>query len=69
MVRSGRALEGMIASGRLAEHENRGEATVMILHERVRVLAVSRGKALGGDLLIIPDRRHSLQALKIRLSD
>jgi hypothetical protein len=52
----------MIASGRLAEHENPGEATVVILHERVRLLAADLSwEGARGDLLIIPDRRDSLR--------
>jgi quercetin dioxygenase-like cupin family protein len=56
---------GMIAGARLAEHENPGEATVLILRGRVRLLAAGLSwDAARGDLLIIPDRRHSLEALE-----
>jgi quercetin dioxygenase-like cupin family protein len=56
---------GMIAGARLAEHENPGEATVLILHGRVRLLAANHSwEAARGDLLIIPDKRHSLEALE-----
>ena len=56
---------GMIAGARLAEHENPGEATVLILHGRVRLAAAGRSwEAARGDLLIMPNRRHSLEALE-----
>jgi quercetin dioxygenase-like cupin family protein len=56
---------GMIAGARLAEHENPGEATVLILHGRVRLAAAGQSwDAARGDLLIMPDQRHSLEALE-----
>jgi quercetin dioxygenase-like cupin family protein len=56
---------GMIAGARLAEHENPGEATVLILHGRVRLTAAGMSwDAARGDLLIMPNRRHSLEALE-----
>lgn len=53
------------AGQRLAEHENPGEATVHVLSGRVR-LAGRRGAQEGssGDLLVVPDERHSLEALE-----
>ena len=55
---------GMIAGARLAEHENPGEATVLILRGRVRLSAADQfWEAVRGDLLIVPDHRHSLEAL------
>jgi quercetin dioxygenase-like cupin family protein len=56
---------GMIAGARLGEHENPGEATVLILHGRVRLsMADLSWEAARGDLLILPDGRHSLDALE-----
>ena len=56
---------GMIAGARLAEHENPGEATALILHGRVRLAAAGESwDAARGDLLIMPDQRHSLEALE-----
>jgi quercetin dioxygenase-like cupin family protein len=49
----------------LDEHENPGEATVHVLAGRVRLgsgSATWEGSA--GDLLIVPDARHSLEALE-----
>ena len=56
---------GMRAGARLAEHENPGEATLLILQGRVRLLAGGHSwEAARGNLLIIPDTRHSLEALE-----
>jgi quercetin dioxygenase-like cupin family protein len=56
---------GMIAGARLAEHENPGEATVLILHGRVRLSTADLAwEAARGDLLIMPESRHSLDALE-----
>src|SRR3954463_15391489 len=53
-----------LASGRsMSEHENPGEATMVVLQGRVRLLAgddVWDGRS--GDLLVIPDARHSVEA-------
>ncbi|PZS05292.1 MAG: LuxR family transcriptional regulator [Pseudonocardiales bacterium] len=56
---------GMIQGSHLAEHANPGEATVQVLRGRVRLLAgevVWEGRA--GDLIIVPNSRHSLEALE-----
>lgn len=56
---------GMAAGARLSEHENPGEATVLVLHGRVRLSAADVSwEAHRGDLLIMPDNRHSLEALE-----
>ncbi len=56
---------GMPAGSELGEHENPGEATLYVLRGRVRL---SSGEASwegrAGDLLKIPNARHSLHALK-----
>ena len=41
-----------------------GEATVLILHGRVRLAAADLSGGGSGDLLIMPDNRHSLEALE-----
>ncbi|HEV7957007.1 MAG: LuxR family transcriptional regulator [Microbacteriaceae bacterium] len=47
----------------LAEHENPGDATIYVLSGRVRLIAGSASwQARSGDLLIVPDERHSLEA-------
>jgi quercetin dioxygenase-like cupin family protein len=55
-----------LAAGRLlAEHHNTGEATVQVLRGRVRLEAAgSAGEAATGDVLVIPDTRHALEALE-----
>ena len=56
---------GMVAGARLAEHENPGEATVLVLKGRVRLSAADLSwEAVRGDLLIVPQNRHSLEALE-----
>jgi uncharacterized protein (DUF2249 family)/quercetin dioxygenase-like cupin family protein len=53
------------AGQRLDEHENTGEATLQVLEGRV-VLAAGGASWSGwrGDLLTIPDARHSLEAVE-----
>lgn len=56
---------GLVKDAELAEHENPGEATVHVLRGRVRLSAGEdawEGRA--GDLLKVPDARHSLLALE-----
>jgi quercetin dioxygenase-like cupin family protein len=59
------SLIALTAGRRLDEHENPGEATVHVLHGRVRLSAgdVSWEGSVG-DLLIVPAARHSLEALE-----
>ena len=48
---------------KLGEHENPGEATVLVLHGRVRLWNEKASwEGRRGDLIIVPDTRHSLQA-------
>jgi quercetin dioxygenase-like cupin family protein len=55
-----------LTAGRtLNEHENPGEATIHVLHGRVRLAAGDTSwDASTADLLIVPDSRHSLEALE-----
>ncbi len=47
-----------------AEHENPGEATVYVLEGRVRLVAPEAAwEGRQGDLIIVPQSRHSLEAL------
>jgi len=49
----------------LTEHENPGEATIYVLSGRVRLRAGDIAwEARTGDLLIVPDARHSLDAVE-----
>ncbi|MFI1991003.1 cupin domain-containing protein [Actinoplanes sp. NPDC020271] len=49
----------------LDEHENPGEATVHVLHGTVRMTAGDDTcEATAGEMIVVPDARHSLQALQ-----
>ena len=49
----------------LAEHENPGEATVQVLHGRVRLRAgATAWEGRDGDLLVVPDAPHTLEAVE-----
>ncbi|RFU40927.1 LuxR family transcriptional regulator [Actinomadura logoneensis] len=51
------------AGSRLDDHENPGEATLHVLHGRVRLVAGGDSwDGIAGDLLVIPDAVHSLDA-------
>lgn len=53
------------AGSRLDEHENPGEATLQVLHGRVTLVAgENTWNGSPGDLLTIPDSRHSLDAVE-----
>jgi len=50
---------------RLAEHENPGNATVQVLRGRGRVSSGDLSwEARSGDMIFVPDARHSLDALE-----
>ncbi len=55
-----------LAAGRkLDDHDNPGEATLHVLHGRVSLrCGEDSWEGSPGDLLIIPDARHSLEALE-----
>jgi len=60
-----RALMALVKGRSLAEHENPGEATVVVLRGRVRVTAgADVWEAREGDLLIMPSARHNLEAVE-----
>ncbi len=49
----------------LSEHNNPGEGTVHVLHGRVRLVAGRESwDGTDGDLLTIPQSRHSLEAVE-----
>ncbi|MEO7235158.1 MAG: cupin domain-containing protein [Lapillicoccus sp.] len=55
----------LVAGRGLSEHQNPGEATVHVLHGRVRLdNNEHRWEGTPGDLLIVPTGRHSLEALE-----
>jgi quercetin dioxygenase-like cupin family protein len=58
-------LVALLEGQSLAEHENPGEATLQILHGRVRLAAgTDAWDGITGDHLAIPDTRHTLHALE-----
>jgi quercetin dioxygenase-like cupin family protein len=49
----------------LAEHESPGDATLLVLHGRVRLTAGEDGwEGRDGDLIIVPEARHAVEALE-----
>jgi len=59
------ALMTLVKGRSLAEHENPGEATVLVLRGRVQLTAgADAWEAREGDLLIVPDARHTLEAVE-----
>lgn len=49
----------------LDEHENPGEATLQVLHGRVRLVSSDDSwHGSPGDLVTIPDARHALEAVE-----
>jgi quercetin dioxygenase-like cupin family protein len=53
----------MTQGSRLGEHANPGEATVLVLRGRVRLWTEEASwEARHGDLIIVPDASHSLEA-------
>jgi quercetin dioxygenase-like cupin family protein len=49
----------------LQEHENPGEATLHVLHGRVRLTAGGNAwEGSAGDLIIVPNSRHALEAIE-----
>jgi quercetin dioxygenase-like cupin family protein len=55
-----------LAAGRtLSEHENPGDATMIVLQGRVRLLAGDDSwDGRSGDLIVIPELRHSVEAVE-----
>ncbi|MET8004532.1 cupin domain-containing protein [Nonomuraea glycinis] len=58
-------LIALTAGQSLTEHENPGEATLMVLHGRVRLRSGGTSwDGTTGDFIVIPQARHSLEALE-----
>ena len=58
-------LIAMAAGQELGEHDSPGEATLQVLHGRVRLATTEASwDGSAGDLLMIPRARHSLRALE-----
>jgi quercetin dioxygenase-like cupin family protein len=55
----------LLAGAELHEHDNAGEATVLVLRGRVRLHSEDEAwDGMSGDLLIVPRSRHRLVALE-----
>ena len=53
----------MTGGARLTEHESPGEATLLVLHGRIRLWTEQASwQGRRGDLILIPDSRHGLEA-------
>jgi len=58
-------LIAIVGGRRLDEHANPGEATVHVLHGRVTLVAANNEwSGSPGDLIIVPDSTHSLEAVE-----
>jgi quercetin dioxygenase-like cupin family protein len=58
-------LIALIAGHGLDEHESPGEATLHVLHGRVRLVAGDvEWEGSAGDLLVVPAQRHSVHAIE-----
>ena len=58
-------LMALTAGSSMSEHGNPGEATVHVLRGRVRLVADAvEWEGRDGDLLIVPQARHTLHALE-----
>ncbi|GAA2570058.1 cupin domain-containing protein [Pseudonocardia hydrocarbonoxydans] len=58
-------LVALCAGQELAEHDNLDEATVQVLHGRVRLVAGdTEWEGRRGDLIVVPQARHRLQAIE-----
>ena len=58
-------LIALTAGQRLEEHENPGEATVQVLHGRVRLTSsTAEWDGAAGDHLIVPNESHALDAVE-----
>ena len=55
----------LLAGRSLAEHLNPGEATVHVLHGRVRLATdAAAWEGRRGDLIIVPPSPHSMEAIE-----
>ena len=55
----------LAARSRLDEHDSPGEATLHVLHGRVRLASSGASwNGSAGDLLVVPPTRHELEALE-----
>lgn len=55
----------LVAGQRMDAHVNPGESTVHVLRGRIRLVADhATWDGVGGDLIIVPDARHAVEAVE-----
>ena len=58
-------LIALLSGHSLADHESPGDATLQVLQGRVRLVEGAQSQeAVAGDIVVIPDGRHSLDAIE-----
>jgi quercetin dioxygenase-like cupin family protein len=58
-------LVALRAGSNMDEHESPGEATLQVLHGRITLVAgENRWNGSPGDLIVIPDARHAVEAVE-----
>ncbi|KAA0023741.1 cupin domain-containing protein [Antrihabitans cavernicola] len=56
---------GLSAGQSLSEHDNYGESTLLILSGKLQLVSgENKWKGSTGDLLVVPNARHSVEALE-----
>ena len=56
---------GLRAGQSLAEHDNPGESTVLVLSGKLQLISGENSwKGSTGDLLVVPNARHSVEAIE-----
>lgn len=56
---------GLAAGQSLAEHDNAGEATLLVLNGKLQLVSgTDTWKGSAGDLIVVPQARHSVEALE-----
>lgn len=55
----------LVAGNKLAEHDLSGESTVLVLSGQLMLVSGEKSwKGSAGDLLVVPDARHSVEAIE-----
>jgi len=55
----------LAAGNKLAEHDLSGESTVLVISGQLNLVSGEKSwKGSAGDLLVIPDARHSVEAIE-----
>lgn len=55
----------LVAGQEMAEHDLSGESTVLVLSGQLKLVSGAKSwKGSSGDMLVIPDARHSIEAVE-----